>query len=96
MEQRPAAMHALDPAQVASQPGFQRGVGLLAEEVHHQDVFGRNGGVGFELVDPVAVGLLLFQHRAERALDRPVQPALARFGLPVPGCRGGRLCRPER
>ena len=58
MHQRPAAMGALDAAQIVGDLGFEHRVDRLAEIVPQQNVFGRDGAVGLELEHPMAVGLL--------------------------------------
>src|SRR3546814_3025448 len=74
MEQRPAAVAALDGAQVVGDLGLDRAERRrvdLAQEMLQEDVFRRDGGVGFQLEQPVAVGALLgFQGRAHLAEDR--------------------------
>ena len=57
-KQRPAAVGALDAAQIDGDLGFERGIDRLAEIVPQQHVFGRNGGVGLELEQPMAVRAL--------------------------------------
>ena len=54
-KQRPAAMGALDAAQIDGDFCFERGIDRLAEIVPQQHVFGRNGGVRFEFEQPMAV-----------------------------------------
>src|SRR3546814_6728226 len=74
MEQRPAAVAALDGAQVVGDLGLDRAERRrvdLAQEMLQEDVFRRDGGVGFQLEQPVAVGALLgFQGRAHLADQR--------------------------
>ena len=72
-EQRPAAMRALDAAQIDGDLGFERGIDRLAEIVPQQHVFGRDGGVGLELEQPMAVGALARQQRVRRRFDVPVE-----------------------
>ena len=55
VEQRPAAVLALDAAQVDADLALQLQVVRLAEIVAQQHVFGRDGGVGLQLEHPVAV-----------------------------------------
>ena len=71
--QRPAAVPALDPAQVDPDLPLQREVGLLAQIVDQEDVFRRDRGVGLEFEHPVTVGLLALQERGGGGVDRPVQ-----------------------
>ena len=68
-EQRPAAVFALDAAQIDRDLGFERGINRLAEVMPQQHIFGRNGGVGFELEHPMAVGALAGEQRLRRFLD---------------------------
>ena len=56
MEQRPAAMRALDAAQVDGDLGLQLGIDGLGEIVAQQHIFGRDGRVRFEFEHEVAVG----------------------------------------
>ena len=58
-EQRPAAMIALDAAQIDRDLGFEHGVDRLPEVMTQQHVFGGNGRVSLELEHPMAVGTLL-------------------------------------
>ncbi len=69
VKQRPAAMRALDAAQIDADLAFQLEVRRLGEVVHHQHVFGRDRGVGLELVDPVPVRLLFGQDGISRSAD---------------------------
>ena len=73
VEQRPAAMRALDAAQIGGDLGFERGVDRLGEIMPQQHVFGRNGGVGLELEHPMAVGALAREQRLRRRIDMPVE-----------------------
>jgi hypothetical protein len=57
VKQRPAAVRALDGAQVGADLLLQLRLDTV-EEVLQQHVFGRNGGVGFQLEHPVPVGML--------------------------------------
>ncbi len=66
-EQRPAAVRALDAAQIDGDLGFERGIDRLAQIVPQQHVFGRDGGVGLELEHPMAVGALAREQRLRRA-----------------------------
>jgi hypothetical protein len=74
VEQRPAAVLALAAAQVAGDLAFQAGVGRFAQVVHHQHVFGRDGDVRLQFVDPVAVRTLVGQQGRERPVDGALQP----------------------
>jgi hypothetical protein len=68
-EQRPAAVIALDAAQIDRDLSLQLGIERLAEIVPQQHVFGGNGGVGLELEHPMAVRALLRQQRLRAFLD---------------------------
>ena len=67
VEQRPAAMVALDAAQIDGDFGLELGVDRLAEIMAQQHIFGRDGRVGLELEHPVAVALPCACSRAVRA-----------------------------
>ena len=62
-------MRALDAAQVDADLALQLEVRRLGEVVHHQHVFGRDRGVGFELEHPMPVRLLLGEERVGRGAD---------------------------
>ena len=66
-------MLSLNAAQIDGDFAFQFEVGLLAEIMHEQHVFGRNRGVGLELEDPMAVRLLQVEQRLGRARDARLQ-----------------------
>ena len=66
------AVEPLHRAQVLRHAGLQRGVDLV-DEVHHQDVLGRDGGIAFEFETPVAVGVLAVQQCVARADDRSIE-----------------------
>ena len=87
MIERPAAVDALDAAQIGGDLGFQRGVDPLAEIVAQQHVFGRDGGVGLELEYPVAVPLLSIEECVGCAiyslLQRFIAPAGDRHSLGI-------------
>ena len=68
VEQRPAAMRALDRAQIHGDLALQVRVHAV-EEMLQQHVFGRDGGVGLELEHPVPVRLLPAQQSVARAVD---------------------------
>ena len=72
-EQRPAAMRALDAAQIDRDFLFEHGIDRLSQIMPQQHVFGRNGGVSFELEHPMAVGALARQQRIRRASNAPLQ-----------------------
>ena len=60
-------MLALDRPQVADDLGLEHGIVRLAQEMAQQDIFGGNGGVGFELERPMAVRLLQARQGVRRA-----------------------------
>ena len=53
VHQRPAAMSALNPAQIIRDLAFQRSVDRLAEIVAKQDILRRDGAIGFQFEHPV-------------------------------------------
>src|ERR1700751_565046 len=59
VKQWPAAVSALDAAQISSNEAFQLQIRALAAKVAKQHVFRRNGRVGFELEAPMSVRLLM-------------------------------------
>ena len=61
-KQRPAAVAALDAAQIDRDFLFKLGINRLAEVMPQQHVFGGNGGVGLELEHPMAVRTLQRQN----------------------------------
>ncbi len=73
LEQRPAVVLALDAAQIIADAGFEHRVDRLAEVMPQQDIFGGNGGVGFKLEQPMAVGPLAGEQRLRRRVDMPVE-----------------------
>ena len=102
-EQRPAAVRALDAAQIDRDLGFERGIDRLAEIMPQQHIFGRNGGVGFELEHPMAVGALAgeqrlrrrfdvrFEHRRAARVEQSVRCTFARFSVSsISDLRSGR------
>ncbi len=68
--ERPAAMRALDAAQIDADLLFQFQVRRLGQVMHQQDVFGRNGGIGLQLIDPVPIRPLLGQDGIGGGADR--------------------------
>src|SRR5882762_9259340 len=74
MEQRPAAMLALDAAKIGADLALQFRIVRLAEILAQQDVLGRDRRVRLEFEDPVPVGPLLAHQRlrgtADIGLDR--------------------------
>lgn len=77
-EKRPAAVGQLDAAQIARDLLLQFHVRRFAEIVDEQHVFGGNRRVGFEFVDPVAVGFLRGENRIGGARDRGVEGGVER------------------
>ena len=69
MEQRPAAVGALDAAQISSDQPFQFQIRALAPKVAQQHVFRRNGRVSFELEAPMSLGLLARREGFGRGTD---------------------------
>jgi len=61
MEQRPAALFVLDATQVVGNAPLAHLIDI-AEKVLEHDVLGRNGRIGFELENPVAVWALRVPH----------------------------------
>ena len=70
--QRPAAVVGLVRAQVDGDLRSSAGIDLV-QEVHHQDVFGRDGAVRLELEQPVALRALAGQQRSRAARDGAVE-----------------------
>ena len=73
VEQGPAAVSALDTAQIDPDLPLELGGVRLAEIGAQQDVFGRDGGVGLQFEQPVAVGALPASQGARGAIDRGVE-----------------------
>jgi len=69
MEKRPAAMCALDAAQIGGNLCLKLRVDGLAEIVPEQHIFGWNRGIGFEFEDPVPIPALPVQQRFGRRVD---------------------------
>src|SRR5215469_150332 len=80
-------MLALDRAQIDGKLALQIVVDL-AEIMLQQHVLGRDGGVGFELVAPMAVGVLVRDQRRGGAIDGPVERGSGRAARAGIG-RGG-------
>ena len=76
----PAAMGALNPAQVIGDLAFQHGVDGLAEVVAKQHIFRRDGAVGFQFEHPVSVRLPV-----SRATPCVAEAMLASSAPPVSG-----------
>ncbi len=85
MKQRPAAVLALDAAQIDGDLRLELGIDRLGQIVSQQHVFGRDRGVGLQLEHPVAVRALQGQQRAGRRLDTALH-----------GCRRRLTLRPTR
>ncbi len=56
--QRPAAVVLLVRPQVTSELSFQNGIDFV-HEMHHQDIFGGDRAVCFQLVEEMSIGLLI-------------------------------------
>ncbi len=63
MEQRPAIVTGLNAAQIIPDLGFEGAVDRLAEVVPQQNIFRRNGRIGFQLEYPMTVALAIAQQR---------------------------------
>ncbi len=87
MEERPAAVGALNAPQIDADPLFERIVDLVEIMLEHH-VFRRDGRVGFELENPVAVGVLASEQRRLSGLDRAGQAAACENGI---GCDAGHI-----
>ena len=88
-KQRPAAMRALNAAQIDGDFGFERGIDGFAKIMPQQHIFGRNGGVRLQFKQPMAVLALAGQQRARRPIDRTVE--IAFYGGRIIHC-GSLLC----
>ncbi len=75
MHQRPAAMGALDAAQIIGDLGLDHGVDGLCEIMTQENVFGGNRAVGLELEHPMAVRLLDVEDALRRRCDARFQEA---------------------
>ena len=73
VHQRPAAMGALDAAQVIGDLGLQHGVDRLAEIMAQQHIFRRDGAIGFKLEHKVSVRLGVAKQRPGRRGDARLQ-----------------------
>ena len=89
MHQRPAAMVALRAAQIVRDLGFEHAVDGLGEIVAQQDIFRRDGAVGFQLEHTVPIGLPVAEQRFGRRRDALLQ----RDGI---DCRDGSMSRRDR
>jgi hypothetical protein len=69
VNERPAAVIALDAAKIDGDQALEFEVGLLAAKVSQQHIFGRDRGVGFKFETPVAVLVLTGEQRLRRARD---------------------------
>ena len=77
VEQRPAAVVALDAAEIDADLGLEHRVDAV-EVVFQQDVFGRDGGVRLQLEDPVAVLVLAPQQGGRGWRDGGVERRVVR------------------
>lgn len=75
----------LAPPQIDADPRLEPGIDRLAQIVPQQHVFGGDRRVGLELVDPVAIMLLLGEQALRTAYD-------CRFDPRTLGGIGGRNC----
>ena len=73
MEQRPAAVVALDAGQIGPDLPLQFEVIRLAQIVLQQHIFGRDGGVGLKLEHPMAIRPLELEQGLLGPLDRVVE-----------------------
>ncbi len=73
MKERPAAVGRLNAPEIARDLLFELGVDGLAAIVAHQDIFGRDGRIGLELENEMAVVALQRAERARRRGDRGVE-----------------------
>src|SRR5262249_32417398 len=62
-------MRALNAAQINADLALELGIDRLRQVMAHQNVFGRNGAVGFELKDPMPIRLLPLKQRTGRGLN---------------------------
>jgi hypothetical protein len=76
VEQRPTAVGILDAAQVGAELRFEHPVERVARVVREEDVLGGDRRVGFELEDPVTVGLLPREKSPGRRRDGVVETIL--------------------
>lgn len=67
------------PAEIGGDRLFQGGVRAV-EEMGEQDEFGGDGGVGFQLEDEMAVGLLFARQAGVGAGDGLVQGGIVSMG----------------
>ncbi len=81
MEQRPAAVGVLDPAQIARDTRFQHVIRSFAQIMDQQYIFGRDRGIRLQLEYPVAIGPLGCQQGVQRAAERAFQLAVLRRTL---------------
>ncbi len=93
MKQRPAVMVALDAAQIDRDLGLELTCDRLVEIMTQQDVFRRDGGVGFQLEHPVPIALATLQQCVAGRDDPSLQHGLVRTcgprgsGVKFPGAR---------
>src|SRR5205807_941433 len=72
-KQRPAAMRALNAAQIGGNATFERRIDLFAEIMAQQHIFRRDGGVRLKLEQKMAVGVLLRQQRLRSGIDMGIE-----------------------
>ena len=90
MHQRPAAVRALNAAEVDRDLGFQRRIDRLAEIVPQQNVFGRDGRVGLKLEHEMTVRLPEIEETARGGADAAPECGIVdRRGCGVHGVHGG-------
>ena len=66
-------MRALDAAQIGGDATFERRIDRFAEIVAQQHIFRRDGGVGLELEQKMAVGVLPREQRLRRGIDMGIE-----------------------
>jgi hypothetical protein len=67
VNERPAAMVALNAPKIDSDQPLEFEIGLFAAEMPEQNVFGRDRRIGLEFETPMAVVVLSSQQRRRRA-----------------------------
>ena len=81
VDERPAAMIALDSPEIDGDQALEFEIGLLAAKMPEQHVFGRDRRVGLELEAPMAVVTLLGEQRLRRAGNVALQRLRRRRGF---------------
>ena len=89
VEKRPAAMRALDAAQIVTKFCFELEIRSLAKKMDEQDIFGGNRAIRLELEHEVTIGPLGCEQRIGGARDA----ALERGGAHLSGKSLHRLER---